>query len=403
MAEIVESNQLQVILDEQNVPAENAKALLEAFGAPFTEAGLILSEFDTDDDGNLIPGKNTIVVTDESETELMEQARTKRLALKRIRTGVENKRKELKEDIVKTGRVIDAVATYVKNTIEPAEKYLELQEKFVEIQRAEKAAKLKAERIEELSKYTDDLSIYNFDTMREEAFVKLRDDLKAAQEEKLRKEKEEADRIEAERLAEIERQKEVEAENARLKEEARAKEEAEQVIRSRINATTALGLVWNDEKQAYIKDEFVVTAQEIKELNDSQFNALVSVIQKKLDQIAKENERAAEIERKDREAQAERERKKAEADRLAREKLEKDEQDRKEKEAKAQREREDAERAEILAPDKDKINKFNDALGIIRADKLPAVKSKQAQDIVNDIDEMFVKMQQYIAEKVKAL
>lgn len=403
MAKEIKNDALAVILEEQNVPAENAKALLEAFGAPFTEAGEILAEFDTDDEGNLVPGKNTITVTDESQTDLMAEAKAKRLALKRIRTGVESKRKELKEGIVKSGKAIDSVAKFVKTTIEPAEKYLELQEKFIDIQREKKAAETKASRMEELSKYTDDLSVYNFDTMREEAYITLRDQLKATYEEKLRKEKEEADRIEQERIAEAQRQKEIEEENERLKAEAAEKEKAEAAIRARINRTTVLGLVWNEEKQAYTSGEFIITAQEIKELNDTQFNNLISNTRKKITELADQQRKAEEEKRKEQEAIIAKEREQAEADRIEREKLEKAEADRKAKEEADRKAAEDAERAALLAPDKDKITKFSDALGIIRGEKLPAVKSKQAQDIVNEIDEMLEKMQKTIAEKVKAL
>lgn len=402
MAEQV-NNQLEVILKEKNVPAENAKALLEAFGAPFTEAGEILAEFDTDDEGKLVPGKNTIVVTDEDQTDLMSKAREKRLALKRIRTGVENKRKELKEGINKAGQAIDSVASYVKNTIEPAEKYLELQEKFAETKKAERAAKLKAERIEELSKYSDDLSVYNFDTMREEAYQSLLSGLKTAHEDKLRKEKEEAERIEKERQAELDRQKELEAENARLQAEAAEKEKAESIIRERINRTTVLGLTWNAEKSAYIAGEFVVTSQEIKELNDTQFDNLINGTRKKITELADKQRKIDDEKRAEEEARLKEERDRAEVDRLEREKLEKADRERKAQEEADRIKAEEDERAALLAPDKVKIKTFYDALGIIKTQKLPAVKTKKAQDIVSFIEGELEALQNSITEKLNKL
>ena len=49
-----QTNQLQVILQEQNVPAEQAKSLIEAFGGPFEEAGEILANYQTIKAGPLI-------------------------------------------------------------------------------------------------------------------------------------------------------------------------------------------------------------------------------------------------------------------------------------------------------------------------------------------------------------
>ncbi len=208
------SNQLQVILDEQNVTQESGQSLLEAFGAPFTEAGEILATYES------------IKVADEEDFATMAEARDKRLALKRIRTGVESKRKELKEGIVKTGRAIDSVARFVRETIEPAEKYLESQEKFAEIKAAERAAALKAERIEALSRLTDDITMYNFESMTQEQFDQLIKTLEAQR----AAEVEAAKKAEEERLAKIEaekkRQAEIEAENARLKAEAEEREKA---------------------------------------------------------------------------------------------------------------------------------------------------------------------------------
>ena len=120
-------NELAVILDEQGVSPENQKTLVEAFGGPFTEVGDILANFDHDENGELIVGDKAIRVTSVDQREEMLMAKEQRLALKRARTTVENKRKALKEESLKTGRAIDAVAKFVKTTIEPAEKYLETQ------------------------------------------------------------------------------------------------------------------------------------------------------------------------------------------------------------------------------------------------------------------------------------
>lgn len=208
-------SELQVILKEQGVATENAKQLLEAFGAPFEEAGEILQDY------------QTIKVESEDDTDAMAEARTKRLALKKVRTTVENKRKELKSDIVKAGKAIDSVAKFVKEVITPAEEYLQLQEDFVKIKKQRELDERRATRLFELGGLVEDSSVYSIDDMDDEQYVELV--------ERLTKEK--SDREQAAKLAEelrikeeeAERQRQaaIEEENAKLKAEA-AKREAEQ-------------------------------------------------------------------------------------------------------------------------------------------------------------------------------
>ena len=155
------TNALQVILKEQNVSEEQAKNLVAAFGAPFTEAGEIITELYDEKDGVLTLKKDALKVTSEEQTEDMAAAREKRLALKKIRTGVEAKRKELKEDALRAGRVIDAAARYIKQTIEPAEEYLQLQEDFVKIKQAKEAEALLAKRREQVIALGADPEAYN--------------------------------------------------------------------------------------------------------------------------------------------------------------------------------------------------------------------------------------------------
>jgi hypothetical protein len=193
-------NQLQTIVDKHDIAVDNAKALIEAFGAPFTEAGEILASY------------QNIEVTDASQTELMAEARTKRLALKKVRTTVENKRKALKEDSLRTGKAIDSVARLIKDTITPAEEYLEQQEKFAEIQEAKRQAELKNERIQLLQPYCDDYFSLDLGAMSDDEFKLLLEQKKEAHQ--LRKAQEEAYEREQERI-----RAEKEAEEARIREE----------------------------------------------------------------------------------------------------------------------------------------------------------------------------------------
>lgn len=141
---------------------------------------------------------NAIVVTDETQKELMSEAREGRLLLKAKRIEVEKTRKSLKEQSLNEGRLIDSVAKYLTGLIEPAEKHLELQEKFVEIQEQNKRAKLKEERIKLLAPYSEVIDAYSIqlDLITEEAFTTILNGSKLALENK-RKEKE---RLELEAL-----------------------------------------------------------------------------------------------------------------------------------------------------------------------------------------------------------
>ena len=308
---------------------DEASSLMVTFGVPLVEAGKILDTY------------QEIVVTDESQTDLMASARDKRRTLQKIRTGVENTRVELKAEHLRKGNAIQAVANYIKEEITPAEDYLKLQEKFAEIKQAERAAKIKSERVEKLMQYTDDISMYNIDNLEDETFEFLLSKVKKEHDDKIASEKAEADRLakeEADRKAEQER---IIAENERLRKEA-------------------------DEREKAIEAERIKQAKEQAKIDAER--------QKELD-----------------------------AERAKREVIEAEQRAKEQAELKAKQEAEEAERKALLSPDKDKLINFSNALEIIRKEKLPAVKTKQAQDVVNLIEEMLVKMQKIITEKAEEL
>jgi hypothetical protein len=118
---------------------------------------------------------NAIVVSDETQKDLMAEAREGRLLLKAKRIEVEKVRKSLKEQSLNEGRLIDSVAKYLTSLIEPAEKHLELQEKFVEIQEQNKRIKIKAERTSLLQPYLEviDPNSIQLDLITEEAFATI--------------------------------------------------------------------------------------------------------------------------------------------------------------------------------------------------------------------------------------
>lgn len=382
-------NELAVILDEQGVSPESQKTLVEAFGGPFNEVGDILAKY------------QEIVITDDSTAEDVLHAREQRLALKNARTTVERQRKLLKEDSLKTGRAIDAVARFVKETIEPAEKYLETQEKYQELKAAAAKAERYAARSAAIAKFADP-DLYNLNDMEEEAFqellIKLDKEAAAAAE----AERAELERQEAEAKAERERQVKIQEENDRLQREAKERAAAEERKLDRVNEIARLGMLWNAETQQYEQLDQVVTPADVVELNDVKWRQLISkvslVITTHREEIAAKERAAAEA----REAELAKERAAAEAERVKREELEKAEADRKAAEEKAAADRAAAEHAALLAPEKDKINAILPKIEALKLD-LPATKTKEAQEIVANVYDMFEKMAAYIETNVEKL
>lgn len=450
MAKQAKENALQVILKEQGVSKETGESLAKAFGAPFTEAGEILGELYDEKDGVLTLKKNALKVTSEEQTEDMAKAREQRLALKKIRTGVEAKRKELKEDALKAGRVIDSVARYVKQTIKPAEEYLQLQEDYIKIKEAKAAEALLASRREKVIALGADPEAYNLGAMSEGMFEAIIEQLEtakkkaadeAAAEERLSNRlkslseiglkfdgeqyvmndinvhvveiktlsDEEWETMITKITKEIERRaaakeaedKRIREENERLKAEAEAKEKAEAEEREQRAAAERQAEQERQaeaQRQGNLKVNLLEFAHNIKTVEDADKNlqALKDYANSlpEADQVldvvqAAYNKSKSEIIELrqfivDRDA-------KAEADRKAAE------------EAKAKAEAEERERAAMLAPDKDKLTQFAEALEIIRTTKLPAVQSNAAQQIVNTVNARLADMASDIKEEAAKL
>lgn len=218
------SNGLNIVLKKFDTPADMASKLLQEFGTPFDEVNDVMSKFDMDKDGNFKPGENSILVNDINQTEEMKQAREDRLALKRVRVKIEKKRVELKKESLRTTQIIDGAAKYLKEQIEPAEKYLELQEKFAEVKRAEELAKKRAERIEKIIGLGANPDSYNLDVMTDETFDSTVSGIIESNRLKAEAEKAELERLEKERVEKEAEEKRIREENARLRAEAEAKE-----------------------------------------------------------------------------------------------------------------------------------------------------------------------------------
>lgn len=395
-------NEIAVLLDEQGVTENNIRSeIVEAFGGPFTAAGEILANFSKDEEGNLVPGKNAIVVSAVDQVDAMKEARAQRLALREARITIENNRKSLKDESLKRGQAIDTTARALKQFIEPVEKYLETQEKFAELKAAEEKAQRFAARTSAIAKFTDP-GLYNLNDMEEPAFQELLIKLEKEEADRVAAERAEIERKAAEEKAERERQAEIARENERLQREAREREIADQRKMDRVNQVTSLGMRWNHESQAYEGLDQVVTALEILELNDVKWKIVLDKVAKVFADHRDAEERKRQEEQAAAEEQARKDREAAEAERKKREELEQAEAERKAAEEKAAADRAAAEHAALLAPDKEKIKSILPRLENLKLD-LPATKDQKAQEIVNNTYDMLEKIAAYINDNVEKL
>lgn len=180
----------------------------------------------------------TIIVTNENQTVLMEQARVARLFIRSKRLEIENFRKSKKEYYLRGGQAVDKVCTFLKNMIEPIENHLDLQEHYIEYKKkaedarllAEAQAKAEAERIakEEADRKALALAQAENEKLRKEQAEREKA-LQAERAEQAKKLAQERAIQEAQLAKERAEREKVEAE-LRAKRQAEAKAEADRLI-----------------------------------------------------------------------------------------------------------------------------------------------------------------------------
>lgn len=203
--------QLMEIAQASSLTKEAAKTLVDEFRAAVSL------------DDAFVEKSMAIVVTDETQTEIMAAARDLRLKLKAQRVEVENLRKRKKDHYLRAGQAIDGVANHVKGLIEPVEKHLKAQEDFATlleekraVERREKAERLLAEQEEREA--------------AEEALAEAkRIALMEAENERLKVEAEKREKEAARERAKVDKERAAEREEAeaRLKEQADKRAEAQ--------------------------------------------------------------------------------------------------------------------------------------------------------------------------------
>lgn len=225
MAQVIEAPaQLAKIVEQNGIAPTNARTLIETFQPYFGKADELCAE------------AAGVKVTDATQVSEIKKSRELRLQIKALRVEAEKSRKTLKEDSLRMGKAIDGINNVLLLQIEPVEKHLEEQEKFSERAEAARKEQLRIARSAALAPYMLDQSAYALGEMTETTFAQLLEGARLAQEARIEAEKKaEADRIAAEEARKAEEAR-IRAENERLRKE---KEEAERVAKAEREAAEA--------------------------------------------------------------------------------------------------------------------------------------------------------------------
>ncbi len=208
---VTNSNALVKMVEESGLPQTKSQQLLEQF----TEYFRIAAEWENK--------SKEIVVTDASQTELIAQARGAWLTLREYRINLEKTRKALKDESWREGKTIDNIANVLKSLIEPSEKHLEKQAKFVEFRQKE----LDEKRRKEADRLLQE---------KEEADQKIKDqeiEDQRLENERLKKEADEKDQIHRQEQALLEAKAAAEREKFKKKVAADRKKADERLQKER--------------------------------------------------------------------------------------------------------------------------------------------------------------------------
>ena len=321
---------------------------------------------------------NEATVIDHEDTEGMKLCHDYRMGLVKMRTSIEAKRKELKEDVIKRGKLIDGVAKELAAPLPAAEARL----KELEDSAKREAERLEAIRQEEIQREVTrrcelatsvawSIPVAMLTTLTTEEFEtayaeKLAE--KEAREEAQRKEQERQEAIakeQAEKAAELARKEaEIAAKQKEIEDAAKAQREKQ--------------LGWRT--MALARQQYEMPADEMMALSDEEFEQLVEAKRAELEERKIEEAKAEE-------ARLEREAKEL-AERIEREaaaKAERIEQERlaeiARQEAEANAEAEKAARKAARAPDHDKVVAYEKAIEAIPLPKLSRASKQYADRI----------------------
>ena len=362
---VTPESKAELVVKTSGLDATEIQPLQASFAPLFNEARTILEQ------------SRAVQVTDASQELQMKLSRTYRLALRKVRTGADSLRKDLKEASIRRGRAIDGFFNILLDMTEAEEARLAEGEQFAERKALERRNALNAERTAALAAYGMQ-QLTGLGDMEEATWLQLLENTKAGHEAKQEAaRKAEAARIEAEnlRLAEEAR---VRAENERLKAEAAAAAEAARIEREKLEAAAA------EERRK---------AEAAKKAAAAKAKAERDAIEAKAKAEAEAAARAAK-------AEADRLAEVARVEREAREKAEAEAQALRDAEAKRLADEAEAARQASLAPDKEKLQ----ALAVeLRSFGMPALATKDGQGVVELLSAKLDKLAAWIDEEASAL
>ncbi len=340
-----QTNELVQIVEQTGLEKQTSDNILSSF-TPFLEQA---NEWKSK--------AEALVVTSEEQVKEMKEARIARLELKKIRVEANKIREQLKRDSILYGKAVQGAYSVIEFLIKPIEEHLEQQEKFVEIQEANRKEALKQLRTPEVEALQEFIP-YGLDLgeMTEEDYSKLINGAKAQKKTKEDAEKKAEEERRAKEKAEREEQERIREENERLKAEAEERERLAKI---------------EEEKRA--KERAKEEAR-----------------------LAKEKADQDEALRKEREAKD-----KAQEELRAKEKAER--KAKAEAEAKARKEAEDkakAEQARLAAPDKVKLKEL---AVVINQIELPSLQTKGGESIIKNVRTLLNKTSNYVQEQADKL
>jgi hypothetical protein len=308
-----------------------------------------------------------IEVTDISQTKLIKDAKSARLMVRDIRLNIDKLHKEKKEDSLREGQLLDLIKRTLTGWLEPIEGHLKKQEDFIKLQEQKQVDDLKTERLAALAAYRfegDNIDALQLGEMVDTVFETFLAGIKsghdqrvanAAEAERVKKEKEESDRIERDKI-----QKENEA-LALLKERTE--------VLARLGFTPNVNGNWEHHGIQY-----GLSIDQLKKMPDRDWFEISDFVNVAAKKYTDEQQRIKD----DADAKA----------KEARDKQEKDELDRKAEELKK--------RKEARAPDKTKLLALAEKIKLIEQ---PELKTQDGKDVLLNVQVLLGKVYKYINDQ----
>ena len=215
-----EELQLDVMVRKSGLEKPKAELIRQSFDKFFRD----IAEWETK--------AKAIVVTDESQVDLMATAKEGRIFLRTVRKNAEATKDRLKEQILIEGRAISGIYNVIVGLIAPLEDHLEKQEKFKQVREAERIEEMKASRVKYLAEIAPSMFpilqqgpvMVLIATMDDAQFDIYAKGCKAEHDQKVEVDRKAAEKAEADRIAKEAEDKRIREENERLRKENEEKD-----------------------------------------------------------------------------------------------------------------------------------------------------------------------------------